>query len=68
MTEWLLTIFSTVDCRFFFLNMQDLLFEIRDAEIILYASVMLLSAMVYCICLVLSIELIIISVYILGKT
>lgn len=42
--------------------------DIRYAEIMLVASVILLSAMVYCICLIPSIEFITIAWFIFGVT
>lgn len=47
---------------------QNLLLDIRYAEIMLVASVILLSAMVYCICLIPSIEFITIAWFIFGVT
>jgi len=46
--------------------MQNLLIDICDAEIMLDASVIVLSAMIYCICLVPFIEIMTIAWFILN--
>lgn len=48
--------------------MQNLMFKIHDAEMMLDVSVILLSAVMYWICLIPSIELIMIAWSILSKT
>lgn len=59
MAECLLMM-SLVIC-WFLKKTQNLLLDIREAEIMLFASVILLSAIMYCICLIPSIEFITIA-------
>lgn len=59
MAECLLMM-SLVIC-WFLKKTQNLLLDIREAEIMLVASVILLSAIMYCICLIPSIEFITIA-------
>jgi len=49
-------IYYIVGCSMVFKNMQNILFDIRDAEMMLNASVISLSAIAYCIRLIPSIQ------------